>query len=112
MINSIKNISIKLKKVIIANKVIILMALPFFAMDIFTRAFGLKISYFPIYYPAPNIFTLLWIVFFMGIVTSLKGIAGKILYWIFFILSFGMFLTNTIYYSLTGFYLLQIPAHL
>ena len=104
MINSIKNISIKLKKVIITNKVIILMALPFFAMDIFTRAFGLKISYFPIYYPAPNIFTLLWIVFFMGIVTSLKGIAGKILYRIFFILSFGMFLTNTIYYSLTGFY--------
>ena len=104
MINSIKNISIKLKKIIITNKVIILMTLPFFAMDIFTRAFGLKISYFPIYYPAPNIFTLLWIVFFMGIVTSLKGIAGKILYWIFFILSFGMFLTNTIYYSLTGFY--------
>ena len=43
------------------------MALPFFAMDIFTRAFGLKISYFPVYYPAPNIFTLLWIVFFIGI---------------------------------------------
>lgn len=46
MINSIKNISIKLKKIIITNKVIILMTLPFFAMDIFTRAFGLKISIF------------------------------------------------------------------
>ena len=77
MINSIKNISIKLKKIIITNKVIILMALPFFAMDIFTRAFGLKISYFPVYYPAPNIFTLLWIVFFIGIVTSLKELPVK-----------------------------------
>ena len=50
MINSIKNISIKLKKIIITNKVIILMALPFFAMDIFTRAFGLKISYCGLYF--------------------------------------------------------------
>ena len=104
MINSIKKISTGLINILSVNRYVILMALPFFAMDIFTRAFGVKITYFPAYYPVPNIFTILWIVLFMAIVTSLKGITGKIVYWIFFAISFALFLTNTVYYSLTSFY--------
>lgn len=104
MINILKNFSKKTIAFIIANRFAILMSLPFFAMDIFTRGFGYKIGYFPTYYPVPNIFSILWIVLFMSIVTSMRGIAGKIIYWILFALSFAMFLTNTIYYSLTSFY--------
>lgn len=48
----------------------------------------------------------------MGIITSLKGKGSKIAYWIFFIISFALFLTNCIYYSMTslvfGFNLLEL----
>lgn len=48
----------------------------------------------------------------MGIITSLKGKGSKIAYWIFFIISFVLFLTNCIYYSMTslvfGFNLLEL----
>lgn len=104
MINIFKKFSKKTLTLIYANRFAILMSLPFFAMDIFTRVFGYKIGYFPTYYPVPNIFSILWIVLFICIVTSIKGITGKIIYWILFALSFAMFLTNTVYYSLTSFY--------
>jgi phosphoglycerol transferase MdoB-like AlkP superfamily enzyme len=104
MIHSIKKVTLKLKNILLTHRFVILMSLPFFAMDIFTRAFGVNIEYFPAYYPVPNIFTILWVFLFMSVVTSLKGIAGRIVYWIFFALSLALFLTNTIYYSLTSFY--------
>lgn len=104
MINSIKTIVSKFMNLLSRNRYTIFMSFPFFAMDIFTRAFGIQIEYFPAYYPVPNIFTLLWVILFMAVVTSLKGSAGKIMYWIFFSVFFALFLTNTVYYSLTSFY--------
>jgi phosphoglycerol transferase MdoB-like AlkP superfamily enzyme len=100
---------IKLKANIIKNYIFIhrytlLLAVPFLLMDFITRLLGYKIGYFPIYYPSPNIFTVLWLFLFLGIVTSLKGKAGKAAYWSIFIVFFILFLTNTIYYSLTSFY--------
>ena len=86
--------------------------IPFFLMDLITRLWAYKVDYYPAYYPVPNLFTILWIVLFMGIITSLKGKGSKIAYWIFFIISFALFLTNCIYYSMTslvfGFNLLEL----
>lgn len=86
--------------------------IPFFLMDLITRLWAYKVDYYPAYYPVPNLFTILWIMLFMGIITSLKGKGSKIAYWIFFIISFALFLTNCIYYSMTslvfGFNLLEL----
>lgn len=97
---------------ILAHRHYIYMAIPYFLMDLITRLWIYKIDYFPAYSPVPNIFTILWIVLFIGIITSLKGIGEKIAYWILFLISFIFFLTNCIYYSMTsmvfGFHLLEM----
>lgn len=100
----IKNFLYKAVQYIVSHRYTIYLAVPFLLMDIVTRAFGYQIEYFPVFYPAPNIFTLIWIFLFLGIVTSLKGIGSKIAYWILFAIFFVLFLTNTIYYTLTSFY--------
>lgn len=94
----------RLIRYIVAHKNTIYLAIPFLLMDIFTRILGYKIEYFPTYYPGPNIFTLIWIFLFLGIITCLKGIGSKIAYWLLFSISFILFLTNAIYYSFTTFY--------
>ena len=86
------------------HKYTIYLSIPFFMMDFATRLFGYKIEFFPVYYPAPFIFTCVWIFLFLGIITSLKGRGSKIAYWLFFTLYFVLFLTNSIYYSLTSFF--------
>ena len=100
----IKNITIKSWSEIRSHRHVIYMAIPFLLMDLIIRIMGYKIDFFPAYYPVPNLFTILWIFLFLGIILSLKGIAGKIAYWVLFGISFAMFLTNCIYYSLTSFY--------
>lgn len=104
MSQTIKNFFYKIKKYIVTHRYTIYLAVPFLLMDIITRIFGYKIGYFPTFYPAPNIFTLVWIFLFLGIITCLKGTGSKIAYWVLFSLFFILFLTNTIYYSFTSFY--------
>lgn len=101
---NIKKAAGKFAQYIVAHKYTIYLAIPFLLMDIFTRILGYKIEYFPTYYPGPNIFTLIWIFLFLGIITCLKGIGSKIAYWLLFSVSFILFLTNAIYYSFTNFY--------
>ena len=88
-------------------------ALPFLAMDWIVRLsskpiiieVGNSSSVFsPVYSPTPNLFTLLWIAFFLGITFSAKGNGRRILYGLFFGLSYIAFAANLIYYRLTGFY--------
>ena len=88
-------------------------ALPFLAMDWIVRLsskpiiieVGNSSSVFsPVYSPAPNLFTLLWIAFFLGITFSARGNGRRILYGLFFGLSYIAFAANLIYYRLTGFY--------
>ena len=104
MSHTIKNFFYSIKKYIVTHRYTIYLAVPFLLMDIITRIFGYKIGYFPTFYPAPNIFTLVWIFLFLGVVTCLRGIGSKIAYWTLFSLSFILFLTNAIYYSFTSFY--------
>lgn len=104
MFKNVKNLLIRAKKSLIGNKYTIYLSVPFLLMDIFTRVFGYKINFFPAYYPVPNIFTIIWIILFIGIISSLKGVFSKIAYWFLFVLFFILFLTNNIYYSFTSFF--------
>ena len=104
MNQTIKSFVHNIKKYIVTHRYTIYLAVPFLLMDIITRIFGYKIGFFPTFYPAPNIFTLIWIFLFLGIITCLKGVGSKIAYWTLFSLFFILFLTNTIYYSFTSFY--------
>lgn len=83
---------------------ILLMVILFWSMDLILRIMGHKIDFYPFYYIGPNIFTLLWIGLFVGIIINLKGIWSKIFYWIIFLLFFILFLTHGIYYPFTSFY--------
>lgn len=107
-----KQLFSKVKNNILNNKHILYIFFLFLIMDLITRILGYKTEFFPAYYPVPNIFTILWIILFIGIITSLKGNSGKIAYWIIFSLFFILFLTNNVYYSTTSlffsFHLLQL----
>ena len=61
----IKNFLYKAVQYIVSHRYTIYLAVPFLLMDIVTRAFGYQIEYFPVFYPAPNIFTLIWIFLFL-----------------------------------------------
>lgn len=92
------------KDFLYANRKLMLLTIPFWTMDLVIRILGYKIDYYQAYMPIPNLFTLIYVMLFMGIASSVKGNAGKIIYGIFFIPYFVMFATNIIYYNLTGFY--------
>ena len=89
---------------IASHKMEILMFLPFFIMDLSIRIMGYKIDFYPAYYIQPNLFTIIWTGLFIALAKYLKGVIGKIFYLLMFIISFVMFLTNAVYYSLTNFY--------
>lgn len=80
------------------------MALPFIVMDITIRLLGNKINFYPIYKIIPNLFTLLWTSLFITISLSVRKKLSKLVYSIFFFVSFAFFLTNGIYYSMTSSY--------
>lgn len=102
MLNKLKGlfskISVGLKKI----QYPIYLSLPFLLMDLIIRIMGQKIDFFPYYYGVPNIFTIIWIMLFIGIITSLKRKAAKITYWVLFSVFFILFLTNSIYFGLTS----------
>lgn len=77
------------------------LSLPFIAMDIITRLFGYSISFYKLFKLTPNLFTLTWIILFVGLTLSLKKKFGKILYLIINIIFLIMFVANNVYYSMT-----------
>ena len=104
MTEKIKLLMSNTKYFLLKHRHIIYLAIPFILMDAITRLHGHRVNFFPAYSPVPNIFTIIWIVLFIGIITSLKGMWGKISYWFLFLVFFIIFLTNNVYYSLTSFY--------
>ncbi|MCR5704658.1 MAG: LTA synthase family protein [Eubacterium sp.] len=80
-----------------------LAAIPYFLMDLITRLLG-HISYYPVFFPIPNIFTFIWIFLIVGIIINLKGIWEMLAYWFFFFLAMFLYLVNNIYFSMTKFY--------
>ncbi len=79
---------------------LVILALPFFLIDIVTRILGRKINFFGVTNIIPNLFTIIWLFFILGISLFLEKKKGKILYIIFFIVSFSLFIVNNIYYSM------------
>ena len=78
---------------------ILLLALPFILIDIFTRY---KVEFYGLLKPVPNIFTLLWISLIISKCLFSKKKIGKVIYILIFILSLALYLVNNIYYSMTG----------
>ncbi|MDD5980063.1 MAG: LTA synthase family protein [bacterium] len=97
-----KETFIKIKEFIIKNKQYIYMALPFIFMDLATRFLGRNINFFGIYRLVPNLFTITYVILFLGITLSFKKKIGKILYLFFNFLGIVFYLVNNIYYSLTN----------
>ncbi len=89
------------KKFIIKNKIIFLLALPFILIDLITRIAGHNLDFFAAYRLVPNLFTIIWIVLFLGISLSFKDKIGKIIYSFFAFFSLVMFLLQNVYFSMT-----------
>lgn len=86
-------------------KQIIMLSIPFVLMDLFIKVLASKIHYFRILMVIPSVmFTLLWTVLFVGISLCFKRLFGRILYGIFFTVCFVLFLTQSVYFSYTGFF--------
>lgn len=105
----VKRISSKIKKgykktvkYINKNKYLLWMTLPFILMEVFTFIFGLEISYVNYRVYAPILFSLCWILLFMGISLSFKKVFSKIIYVFFVLLFLIVFLGNNIYFSMTS----------
>ena len=86
---------------ILKYKYVFFLALPFIFMDIVTRLFGSSIKFYKIYDFSPNLFTLTWIILFLGLALGFKKKIGKIIYLCLTILFLILFLTNNVYFSMT-----------
>lgn len=83
------------------NIYIIFLILPFIAMDLITRIYGSSINFYGLFKIGPNLFTISWIIFFVGLTLSFKKKIGKFIYLFFNIIFLILFLTNTVYFHLT-----------
>ena len=57
---------------------VLLLALPFVVMDIATRLFGSSITFFSIFRLTPRIFSLAYIILFLGISLNIRNKEGRI----------------------------------
>lgn len=106
---NLKNIKDKIKNVFL-NKFkpfykkynyLLILSAPFIIMDFFTRCYAKDVSFYKIFKLPPNLFTLIWIVLFIGLTLGFKKKIGKRIYLFTTILFLIMFLTNNVYYSMT-----------
>jgi phosphoglycerol transferase MdoB-like AlkP superfamily enzyme len=74
-------------------------------MSIFTTVIAWSVNYQHGLIIVPNIlFNLMWIGLIVGITIHLKSIVGKVFYIICVVINLFLFLVNSIYYGLTGFF--------
>ena len=78
---------------------ILILAIPFILIDLFTRY---KVEFYGLFKPVTNLFTILWIFLVLALSLFTKKRLGKIIYSIFFIISLAIYLVNNIYFSMTG----------
>ena len=97
--NHIKNILISIKNFAIKYKHVIFMTLSFLILDFTIRYFTRNINFYKITNLVPNLFTIIWVVFIVGISNSFNSKISKWLYGICFAVSLILFLTHTIYYA-------------
>lgn len=104
MKSSIDKENSRIKIWIIRNQWILLAILPFWVMDIAVRMYGHSIGFYKVFYFAPNVFTLLYCFFIIGLVAHMKKELARIVYLIFLSIAYIFTVTQFIYYSLTNFY--------
>ena len=78
---------------------IITMALPFVFMDIFTRIHGNAVSYYSFFRMTPRLFSIAYIILFIGVSLNVKKKYSKLVYSLFFFVFFVLFMVQNIYYS-------------
>lgn len=78
---------------------IILLALPFVFMDLFTRIHGNSVSFYSLFRLTPRLFSLAYIVLFIGVSLNIKSRYSKFVYSILFLFFFVLFIVQNIYYS-------------
>ena len=78
---------------------ILLMALPFVFMDLFTRIHGSAVSYYSLFRMTPRLFSFAYILLFIGVSLNIKKKYSKLVYSIIFFVFYIMFIVQNIYYS-------------
>ena len=100
----IKNLLVNIWKFIKKKEVlnIILLAVPFIVMDLFTRVFASSITFVSVFNLTPRLFSLAYIILFIGISLNINNKYSKVIYSVFFFIFFIMFIVQNIYYSTMG----------
>ena len=80
--------------------VAIVMAMPFVFMDIFTRIHGNPVSFYSFFHLTPRLFTIAYIVLFVGIPLNINKRYSKFAYSLFFFVFLLLFTVQNIYYSI------------
>lgn len=78
----------------------ILMACPFIFMDLFTRIYGNEVSFYSFFKVTPRLFTIAYIILFIGISLNIRKRYSKLVYSVFFFIFLIMFIVQNIYYSI------------
>ena len=81
---------------------ILLLACPFIIMDLFTRIIAKDISFYKVFNVTPRLFSLSYIILFIGISLNIKKKYSKLVYSIFFFVFLIFFIVQNIYYSTMG----------
>lgn len=81
---------------------ILLLASPFIIMDLATRILGSAISFYSLFRITPRLFSVAYIILFIGISLNIKKRYSKVVYSLFFFFFFLMFTVQNIYYSTMG----------
>lgn len=96
----IKKYFIIIKNYLVYNKEFLILGFSLFILDFSLRAYYYDtIKFYKIYKFMPNYFSIMWIFLILGLLKTLKGKKGKIIYIISYIISLVLFLTHSIYFS-------------
>ena len=83
---------------------IFLLSCPFIVMDLMTRIFGGVITFYGLFSFTPRMFSLAYIILFIGISLNVSKKYSKIVYSVFFVTFYVLFLVQNIYYSIMNNY--------
>ena len=78
---------------------VLLLALPFIIMDLATRIFGFEADFYGIFKMSPRLFSISYIILFLGVCLNIKKKYGKLLYSFLFFLFFILYFVQCIYYG-------------
>lgn len=96
----IKKYFIIIKNYLVYNKYFLILGFSLFILDFSLRAYYYdSIKFYSIYKFMPNYFSIMWIFLILGLLKTIKGKFGKLIYIFSYIISLVLFLTHSIYFS-------------